>query len=63
MSALDKLPVATLTFLAGLVVIIIGMLNGELGVSEALHDLGYVGVGAGVLGHARNGAGRGMKRP
>lgn len=62
MSFLDHLPVATLSFLAGVAVIVIAYCSNDLSVNEALKDLGFVGVGSGLIGHARNGAGRGVKR-
>jgi hypothetical protein len=62
MSLLDNVPVATLSFIAGVVVSFVAYLNGDLTVQEALVAVGAVGGGAGVIGHARNGAGRGVKR-
>jgi hypothetical protein len=58
---LDNVPVATPTFLAGLVVIVVAYILNDLGLSEALKDVGYVGVGSGFIGHARNGAGKGIR--
>lgn len=58
---LDNIPVATITFLVGTVLIVIAYLSNDLSISEALKDLGYVGVGAGAIGIARNGAGRGVR--
>lgn len=61
MSFLNDLPVASLTFIAGTVLVIVATLTGELGITEALKDIGYVGVGSGAIGFARNGAGRGVR--
>jgi hypothetical protein len=61
MGFLDKLPLATITFLAGTAIIVIAYISNDLSVKGALEALGYVGVGTGVLGVARNGAGRGLR--
>lgn len=61
MSVLDKLPVATIVFLTGTVLIVIAYISNDITINDALKDLGYVGVGSGVVGVARNGAGRGVK--
>ena len=58
---LDKLPLATITFLAGTVVIVIAYINKDLTVLEAFAALGLTGAGSGAIGHARNGAGRGLR--
>lgn len=62
MNFLDHLPLATIMTLGGGVVALIAYLNGDLGAAEALAVWGVVGVGAGQVGVARNGAGRGVKR-
>lgn len=59
---LDDFPVATVGFIAGVIVTVIAYINGDLTVFEALAAFGFSGVGAGAIGHARNGAGRGVKR-
>lgn len=59
---LDKVPLATLQAIAGFVIVTIAYLNNDLTVFQALLAVGANGVGAGVLGHARNQAGRGLKR-
>lgn len=59
---LNKLPAATLTHLGGIVIALIAYLNGDLTVFQALAAVGIVGVGAGQLGTARNGAGRGVAK-
>jgi hypothetical protein len=40
---------------------VIAYISNDLSVKGALEALGYVGVGTGVLGVARNGAGRGLR--
>jgi hypothetical protein len=62
MKVLDNLPLATITHVGGGAVALIAYLNGDLSVFQALAVFGIVGVGAGQLGVARNGAGRGLKK-
>lgn len=61
MNLLDNVPVATLSFIAGAAVALIGYLNHDLSVFQALAAVGIVGFGGGKIGEARNGAGRGVK--
>jgi hypothetical protein len=61
-SFLNDIPLATVSFIAGCVLAIIGYLSNDLTVFQALAVCGVVGVGAGQLGQARNGAGRGVRR-
>jgi hypothetical protein len=58
---IDHLPVATLTHIAGVVIALVAYLNHDLTVFQALAAVGVVGIGAGQIGVARNGAGRGTK--
>lgn len=58
---LDNVPLATISFIAGVVVTVIAYISNDLTVFEALAALGFTGVGAGAIGHARNGAGRGVR--
>lgn len=58
----DNLPLATLTAVGGGVVALVGYLNGDLTVFQALAAWGVTSAGGGVVGHARNGAGRGVKK-
>lgn len=62
MGVLDDVPMASVSFVAGVVLATIGYLNGDLSVFQALAAAGIVAGGGGALGHARNGAGRGMRR-
>lgn len=59
---LDTLPVATLTFLAGVVILVIACLDGSISVEEAFEKLIYLGGGAGAIGYVRNQAGKGVRR-
>jgi uncharacterized membrane protein YtjA (UPF0391 family) len=61
MGILDKLPLATITFLVGTVLTVIAYLSDDLSIIEAFAALGFTGLGAGQIGQARNGAGRGIK--
>lgn len=58
---LDNVPVATPTFLIVAALIIIAYISNDLSIDEALIAFGVNGLGAGAIGHARNGAGRGLK--
>ncbi|MCC6897540.1 MAG: hypothetical protein IT377_01120 [Polyangiaceae bacterium] len=58
---LDNLPIASITFVVGTLIVIAGYITGELSVEEALQTIGYVGAGSGLIGLARNGSGRGIK--
>lgn len=62
MKFLDDLPLATLTAIGGGVVALVGYLNGDLTVFQALAAWGVTSAGGGVVGHARNGAGRGVRK-
>lgn len=59
---LDDVPIATIQVLAGIVLAVLAYINNDLTVFQAFVAVGANGVGAGVLGHARNGAGRGVRR-
>lgn len=62
MDFLDDLPMATLVSIASIVIIVIAYVSNDLSVGDALLALGASLGGAGVLGHARNGANRGMRK-
>lgn len=62
MSFLDDIPIATLQTIAGLILAIIAYLNNDFSIFEAFVAVGANTAGAGALGVARNGAGRGVKR-
>jgi hypothetical protein len=61
MHLFDEIPIATLQVIAGFIIAIIAYINHDLTVLQAFAAVGANGVGAGVLGHARNGAGRGVR--
>lgn len=61
MDLLDKVPVATLSYIGGIVIAVIAYINNDLTAFEALAAAGVVGFGAGKVGEARNQAGRGLK--
>lgn len=59
---LDNVPVATLTFLSGVVLIIIGYIDDSVSFKDAFESLLFLGGGAGGIGYVRNQAGKGVKR-
>jgi hypothetical protein len=59
---LDDIPVATLQTLAGIVLAIIAYISKDLTIFQAFAAVGINTAGAGVVGVARNGSGRGVKR-
>lgn len=60
MKNLDQtFPVATVTFLVSIVLIVIGYLNGDLAIKAAFEALGWAGGGSGVVGIARSMVGKG----
>lgn len=58
---LDNLPLGTITFVVGLVLIIVGYANGDVQFSDAFKDVLFLGGGSGAIGYVRNGAGKGLK--
>lgn len=62
MKALDKLPLATVMTIGGGILALIGYLNKDISIFEALAAWGIIGVGGGQVGEARNSAGRGLKK-
>jgi hypothetical protein len=61
MSVLDKLPVATLTFLAGVVLIVLGYIDDKVSFEEAFESLLFLGGGSAGIGYVRNQAGKGLR--
>jgi hypothetical protein len=61
MNVLDHLPVATLTFLAGLVLIVLGYISNDVTFNDAFKDVLFLGGGSGGIGYVRNQAGKGVK--
>ncbi len=62
MGILDNVPLATITFLAGVVLVAIAAINNNITLDEALKDLGALGAGTGLLGVARAASGKGIKK-
>jgi len=60
-SLLDRVPLATIVSIAGIIGAIIALANGSIDFQAFLVSIGAVTGGAGVLGVARNQAGRGVK--
>lgn len=60
-NTLDNLPVATLTFLAGIVLIIIAYVSNDINFNDAFEDVLKLGGGAFGIGYVRNQAGKGTK--
>lgn len=58
---LDKLPVATLTFLTGLALIVLGYFSNDIGFKEAFEAVLFLGGGSAGIGYVRNQAGKGMR--
>lgn len=62
MSFLDDIPVASITFLASVVVVVIAYVSNDLNVEEAFEALALAGGGSFGIGYVRNQAGRGVRR-
>lgn len=62
MSFLDDAPVATITFLAGVVLTIIAYISNDVNFQDALVALGALGGGTGALGYARASSNKGIRR-
>lgn len=61
MSFLDDLPVATITFLAGLVLIIVGYVSNDISFENAFEATAFLGGGSFGIGYVRNQAGKGVR--
>ena len=59
---LDNFPVATVTFLVSIVLIVIGYISNDLTLDQAFQSLLYAGGGSGAIGFVRNQSGRGVRR-
>jgi hypothetical protein len=59
---LDNVPVATLLTIAAIVGGIIALISGDINYPELLIGIGATTAGSGVLGEARNRAGKGLRR-
>lgn len=56
---LDRLPLATIAFVAAAIGGIIALATGSIDYDQLLLALGVTGVGTGAIGEARNRAGKG----
>jgi hypothetical protein len=63
MDILDDLPVATLTYIAGIVLAVVGYVSNDINLQEAFIALGVLGGGTGAIGYVRNQAGKGVRHP
>ena len=59
---LDNIPVATLTFLASIVLIIIGYIDNDVDFKDAFESLLFAGGASGGIGYVRNQAGKGVRK-
>jgi hypothetical protein len=59
---LDDIPVASVTFIAGIVLIVIAYLSDDIDFMEAMLCLGLDGAGSFGIGYVRNQAGRGIRK-
>jgi hypothetical protein len=60
LSFLNNIPLASVIAVAAVIGGIIALANGSIDFQEFLVGIGATTAGAGVLGHARNGAGHGV---
>ena len=61
-SILGDLPVASTTFVAGSILLIIAYCNGTVSFDEAYKSLLFLGGASGGIGYVRNQAGKGVKK-
>lgn len=61
-SLLDDLPVATVSFVAGVTLLVIAYANGSISLDDAFKSLVYLGGAAGAVGYVRNGANKGVRK-
>lgn len=59
---LDDLPIASITFVVSVVLIVIGYVSDDLSLEAAFEALGLAGAGSFGIGYVRNQAGRGVRR-
>jgi hypothetical protein len=59
---LDNLPVATLTFLVGVAILVIGYIGDDIAFDEVWEKLLFLGGGSAGIGYVRNQAGKGVKK-
>jgi hypothetical protein len=61
MGFLDNIPVASITFIVGTALAVVAYVSNDLSIQDTFAAIGYVGGGSGIIGLARNGAGRGVR--
>ncbi len=61
MRILDDLPIATITFLASVVLIAVGYFSNDISFEDAWEALALAGGASLGIGYVRNGAGKGVK--
>lgn len=62
LSFLDDIPLGTVTAIGGGILALIGYLNHDISIFEALAAWGITSAGGGGIGVARNQAGRGIRK-
>lgn len=59
---LDELPLATIVFVVGVILIVLGYIKDDITIDAAFENLLFLGGGSGAIGYVRNQAGKGVKR-
>jgi len=59
---LDELPLATLVFVVGVLLIVLGYVKDDITIDAAFENLLFLGGGSGAIGFVRNQAGKGVTR-
>lgn len=62
MKFFDEMPLGTITAIGGGILALIGYLNNDISIFEALAAWGITSAGGGGIGVARNQAGRGLRK-
>lgn len=60
MPVLDKLPVASITFIAGIVVLVFAYISNDIAFDQMWQYLLGLGASTGAIGYVRNQAGKGI---
>lgn len=59
--SLNELPVATITFLVGLALVVAAYVSNDISFNDAYQNVLYLGGGSAAIGYVRNQAGKGLK--
>lgn len=59
--SLNELPVATITFLVGLALVVAAYVGNDISFNDAYQNVLYLGGGSAAIGYVRNQAGKGLK--